>query len=104
MGAQSRSPRRRDRIVLRPPIVLRQPPLGFDQPSSRESVEGGIERSLIEQQHGLRGAFDPLRHAVTVLRPPGQRLQNKEVEAFSKDVQLSVRHGRTYVASLGPTR
>src|SRR2546430_17527272 len=69
------APRRRQRIKLRPAIVVRLAPLGLDPSALLEAMEGGIQRSLIHLEHFLRHLVDALGDA-----PPVHGFKRKGLE------------------------
>src|SRR5262249_31988502 len=79
-------------VVLRSPVVLGKAPLGFNEASSGEAVQCRVKRSLVNEEDRLRGALDPLRHCISVLRPCREGLQDQEIEALAKDVQFRFAH------------
>src|SRR5688500_10261784 len=43
-------------------------------------MERGVERSFPDAEHFPGELFDPARDGVSVRRPPGQRLEDEEIE------------------------
>ena len=62
------------------PVVLGDLPLGGDPSLALESIERGIERSLIHDEHIARHVADALRDRPSVERPEGERLQHEQVQ------------------------
>src|SRR6266567_2124361 len=68
------------RVVARPPVILAGFPFGSDEPGSLQAMKSGIERAFFYPELVIRRKEDVAGDAVTVFRPPRQRLQDEEVE------------------------
>jgi hypothetical protein len=62
--------RRRQPVVFRPPVILREAPLTRDPTFPRHAVQRRIKRAFLDPQHVVRGRLDPRRDPVPVHRPP----------------------------------
>src|SRR5688572_1689453 len=76
-------------VILRPPVVLGEPPLGLDEAFALEAVKGLVESGVFDGQDVVGALTDPARDAVAMHRFPGQRLENQDVERSLEEV-----HGR----------
>src|SRR5205823_14643161 len=73
------APRRRQRIELRPAIVVRLTPLGLDPSALLKAMEGGIERSLVHLEHFPGHLPDALGDAPAVHGFKREGLEDQEV-------------------------
>src|SRR5579871_3046456 len=62
LGLQLLTPQRRQRVILRPPVILRSPPFRFDPPAIFKTVQRRIQRALADLQRLARALLNPLRH------------------------------------------
>jgi hypothetical protein len=67
-------------VVLRSPVVFRNPPGRFNPISLFHPVQRRIERAFFNLKHVIRDLPDPPRDRVPMHWPPGQRLQDHEVQ------------------------
>jgi hypothetical protein len=74
------APRPRQRVELRPAVVVGLAPFRGDPTLPFHAVEGGVERTLLHHQNVLRTLLDPARHVVAVLPPLGEDLQDQQVQ------------------------
>src|SRR5262245_52101922 len=74
------APRARQRIELRPAVVLRRPPLRFDPPLLLQLVQRGIERAVAHLQHIVRDLLQPLADRPAVQRFERQDLEDQQVQ------------------------
>src|SRR5690606_26099742 len=58
-------------------------------------VQGGIERSLFDQQLIFRGLLDPPREAVAMERPPAEALENQDAQRALGEVDRGAVGHRT---------
>ena len=75
--------------------ILGDVPIRRDPFLSLEAVQGGVERSRVDLQRLVGVGANHLRDAVSVTRPPAQRLQDDEVEGALKQLdprQRLLRH------------
>src|SRR4051812_36136243 len=66
-----------ERIELRATIVLRRAPFGCEQPTILESIEGGVDRALLDRQMAARDLFNAEENSVAVLRAEGERFEDE---------------------------
>src|SRR5688500_19224041 len=78
----------RELVVLRLPVVLREPPLGLDPAAFLEAVERRVERPLVDAEQGVGDLADPARDGVAVARPPRKGLQNQHVERALEEIEI----------------
>src|SRR5262249_41610607 len=72
--------RRCETVVLRFPVILRFSPLGGDETLMFETVQGGVQRSLLDLQRISRQLLNAQQDAVPVQGTEGNCLENQEVE------------------------
>ena len=58
------------RVVLGAAVVLREVPVGVDEPAVLHAVERRIERAVVDLQHVVGRGPNPLRDAEPVHRRP----------------------------------
>jgi hypothetical protein len=74
------------RVVARPPVILAGFPFGSDESGSLHAMKSGVERAFLDTKLVIRRNKDVTGDAVTVFRPPRQRLQDKQVECALQGV------------------
>src|SRR5205823_4317495 len=89
----------RERVIPRPPVVLRCAPLGRDPSVQQQPLEGWVERALTDLEDILGEGFQILRDAVAVLRAPRERFEDEEVERARQEF-LRVSHRLSMGGSL----
>src|SRR6476469_7240888 len=67
-------------VVLGAAIVVRDAPFAVDPLLLLETLEGGIERALVDLEHAARRLLDALGDAPAVHRRERERAQNEEVD------------------------
>src|SRR5262245_52934368 len=93
-------------VVTGAPVVLRCTPFRFDQLAPFQPMQRLVERSVLHRERAGRAFANPAGYPVPVLRPPGQRLEDQDVEsafdqletphlAFHKTVRGPVLIGRS---------
>src|SRR5213592_3376249 len=82
----------RQLVILGAPVVLRSPPFGLDPTSPLQSMQGGIERTLLDAQNVAGDLLNALRNAPAVLRFEGQGLEDQQVECSLRKVDPFVYH------------
>jgi hypothetical protein len=86
------APGGRELVVLRPPFVLRFPPLGDDEPPLLEAVQGRVERARRDGEH-LRGEHrDALHHVPPIQRPGPQETQDEHLDRALQEIGLLFLH------------
>src|ERR1041384_7444807 len=85
---QLAAPARRQAIELGAAVVLREPPLRFDPAPPLEPVQGGIERPFFNQKGGVGALPDPGCNVVAMGRPPGEGLEDQEIEGALQETQI----------------
>src|SRR5687768_7592642 len=90
--AKMRTTVARELVVTRPPPRLRLSPLTRHPPTLGQPVQCGIKCAFLDEQEILGRTLDPLGDRVPVLGPPGERLEDEEVETLAEDVEIGVRH------------
>ena len=87
LGVELPAPLRRQRVVLRPPVVLGCSPRGRDPAAPLQAVQRRLQRPLADLQHLARHLPNPLGDAPTVPRSQRQRLQEQQIEGALRQVQ-----------------
>src|SRR3954471_1925011 len=82
------APGPRQRVELRAPVVLGITPRRLDPALLLETVERGVERSLVHLQHVLGQLLQPLRDAPAVHVAGGKGAENQQVEGALQQVAL----------------
>src|SRR6266545_4410929 len=67
-------------VVLRPPVLIRHAPLGFDPALVLEALQRGIQRALLHQQHVVGQLPDAPGDRPAVHRLERERFENEEIE------------------------
>src|SRR5687767_4119940 len=86
--AQLPPARRGDRVVARLAPGRRLGPLRRDPPFLLETLEGGIERPLLDREHFVGQPLDVLRDGVAMQRLHGERLEDQHVERPAEELAL----------------
>ena len=76
----------RERVVLRAAILFGDAPLGLDPALMLETMQGRIQRTLVNLQHIARHLANAPRDGPAVLGLQLQRLQNQQVERALDEV------------------
>src|SRR5687768_2775350 len=90
--AELRAPGCGQPIELRAPIVVRDTPLGVDPSLSLEPMKSRVERSFLDEDGRACRLINPLSDCIPMPRPPAEGLEDHEIEAAAKYVELSVGH------------
>src|SRR5688500_8617927 len=87
LGAELCSAPRGELVELCFAVVLRETPLALDPPLSLETMQGRVERALLDEKGAIAPFADGARDGVPVRWAPGQRLENQEIECPLKKVE-----------------
>src|SRR6185437_6052697 len=80
--------RRRNRVVLGLPVVLRHAPLARHPPPRRQPMQRRIERALLHTQRVVAHPLQPPRHVIPVHRMPRERPQHHHVQRAAQEIEL----------------
>ncbi len=83
----------RERVVLGPPVVLRDAPLGLNETPGIEAVQGRIDGALLHEERLLGDSPEPLHDLMPVLRLGAHSLHQQEPEGTAQEVQAVGAHG-----------
>src|SRR5262249_55712813 len=104
-SAEMRAPSGGERVVLRTPLVLGEPPLRFDEAAMLHAMQCRIQRAVFDLEYLVRGLANPSRDAEPVHRPPRERLENHHIERALQQLEVRRRSGslgRHMAMHLGP--
>jgi hypothetical protein len=62
------------------------------QPRRSRRWRAGIERALLDEQHGPCRIIDPLADRVAVHRRPAERFEDQQIEAAAEKIDFGVGH------------
>src|ERR1051326_2529784 len=77
----------RERIEFRAPVVLRRTPLCGQESAVFETVQGGVERSLLDGEVAARDLFDAQENPVAMLRPERRGLENEQIDGAGQTLR-----------------
>src|SRR5262249_55255853 len=77
---------RRERVVLRLPVVFGHAPLGVDGAAILEAMQGLVQRGVDDHETAAAVSLDPLTHGVAVERTQRQGFQNENVEGAVQEI------------------
>src|SRR5512133_2038505 len=101
-GAQPLASRERELVVPRATIVLRGTPLGAEPAAALHSLQGLIQRAVIDAECPAGAILEPRGDGVAVHRAPAKRLEDEKVErAFQQRQGIAGRHSMLPVSSNG---
>ena len=80
-----------EKVVARPAVVLRDPPLGLHPALALHTLEGRIQRSLLDREHVPRHGLDPLGQPPAVHRLEGEGAQHQQLQGALHDVGIARR-------------
>src|SRR4029079_11442317 len=86
--AERTTPELCEAVVARAPVVLAGLPLALDPAAVLESLQGGIERALIDVESSVRDLLDAESDAPSVHGLEGERLEDEEVDTAAECVGL----------------
>jgi hypothetical protein len=88
------APAGRQLVELRPAVVLRRAPFGFEPAAHLEPVQRRIQRALFDAQHVVRRLLDVLGDRVAVHGATADRLQHQHVESAwqKRRLELGLSH------------
>src|SRR5690606_21119269 len=72
--------RARQPIELRSTVVLRDSPLGSEQPPVLQTMQRGVQRALLDLQRATGNLFNPQQHAIAVQLPERNGLQDQDIQ------------------------
>src|SRR6266850_7012617 len=84
--------RGREPVIFRPAFIFRLAPFTGDPPLVFETIQGGVQRALLNFQAIFRNLLNAQQDAVAVQRAQGNRLEDEHVERALQKVKLLV-HG-----------
>ena len=80
LGAEGAAAGRREAVVLGAAVVVGELPVAVDPFFLLQSLERGIERSLVDLEHAVGGLLDALGDAPAVHGPERERAEEEEVD------------------------
>jgi hypothetical protein len=87
------------RVVLRAPIILGRLPSRIELTRLFEAMQGGEQRTWLNDERAARDLFDPTRDAETVQLRSGEGLEDQQVERTMEQGCAAVCH-RSSVAAI----
>ena len=81
--------RSRQRIEARPPVVLRDAPLGADPTVGFEPVKGRIQRAIVHHEQALGRRLNRMREVPAVVRSALQEARDDEIQSALQDADLA---------------
>src|SRR5215218_5900346 len=92
-GGELTAPGSGERVVLGATIGFRHAPLAGHPFLLLQSMQGVVERALLDLERAAGGVVDPSRDGVAVPGPPRERLEHEHVERAFEKVEVVVAHG-----------
>src|SRR5207248_8279497 len=77
-----------ERIEARLAVVDRYAPLAGDPAALLETLQRGIERSVLDEELLVGGLLDGVRDALAVLRPPDEGAEDQQIQRALQQLEL----------------